>query len=55
MTDPLTEYLSKPCDRAGCDQIATHNGYDKGVPDSPYGKFCNAHTDWDRPAFARND
>ena len=53
MTDPLTEYLSEPCDEPGCDQTATHNGYSKA--DTTCGQWCNQHCDWNQPAHARND
>jgi len=44
-------YLSQPCD--DCSQTATHNG--RSRVDGRRGQFCNAHTSWDHPAFARND
>lgn len=50
----LTEYLSQPCDELDCDLTATHNGYRREAPHR-HGQWCNAHTSWDRPAFARND
>jgi len=50
----FSEYLSQPCDESGCDDTATHNGYRRAAP-HPHGKWCNAHTSWDHPAFARND
>ncbi len=49
----LTEYLSQPCDEPECDRIADHNGIGRST--GAWGKFCNAHTDWNRPARARND
>lgn len=41
------EYLQQPCDEHGCGAVATHNQDGR--------KVCNAHMDWTRPAFARND
>lgn len=49
----LDRYLAEPCDHAGCDDTATHNGSDRET--GRHGKFCNAHTSWDAPAFARDD
>lgn len=51
--DSFDEYLSQPCDRPDCDDTATHNGFDRDT--GKRGKFCNAHTSWDQPAFARDD
>jgi hypothetical protein len=48
-------YLSKPCDQEGCDAQATHNGVQRGSAGLVRGRWCNAHTSWDHPAFARND
>lgn len=47
----LAEYLSEPCD--DCEAAATHNGHSK--VDGRRGRFCNQHTSWSAPAFARND
>lgn len=49
--DGLAEHLAQPCD--DCESTATHNGRSK--IDGRSGKFCNQHTSWDAPAFARND
>ena len=48
-------YLSEPCDQEDCDRTATHNGIGKGTAGLIRGRWCNAHTSWDHPAFARND
>lgn len=44
----FTKYLSESCDESGCSDAATHNQPGRG-------KFCNQHTDWGQPAFARDD
>jgi len=49
----FTRHLSHPCDHAGCTDTATHNGTDQETGECR--EFCNAHTSWDHPAFARND
>ena len=49
----LDEYLSQPCDDPDCDRTATHNAASRTTGE--WGKFCNAHMDWDKPARARND
>lgn len=43
------EYLRQPCDNAACDRRASHN-----QSRANGSKWCNQHTDWDKPAFARN-
>lgn len=48
--EQFREYLSERCAEPGCESVATHN--------QPYRKghgWCNTHTDWDQPAFARSD
>jgi len=49
--DSFSEYLSQPCD--DCPDTATHNGV--STVTGKRGRFCNAHTSWDAPAFARDD
>lgn len=49
--ESFEEYLSEPCD--DCDRTATHNG--TSTVTGKRGQFCNEHTSWDAPAFARND
>lgn len=51
--DAFTAYLSEPCDEPGCDTSATHNG--TGRSTGRHGRWCNQHTDFDAPAFARDD
>lgn len=47
----LDEYLSQPCD--DCPALASHNGISKAT--GQRGKFCNTHTDFDKPCWARDD
>lgn len=49
----LHEHLSERCDDEDCTSTATHDGRSKTT--GQRGKFCNTHTDWNAPAFARND
>lgn len=51
--DAFGEYLNQPCDEPGCTDAATHNG--TGTITGRRGQFCNTHTSWDHPAFARDD
>jgi hypothetical protein len=53
MPDAFADYLSEMCEAKGCENTATHSGFLRGT--SIRGDWCNQHTDWDKPAFARND
>lgn len=46
-------HLEQPCDEPECDRAATHNGVSKSGAHGR--KWCNTHTSWDHPAFARDD
>jgi hypothetical protein len=51
----LSCYLDRPCEAERCENRATHSGIRRGSSPAIRGDWCNEHTSWDHPAFARND